>query len=132
MRAGVENSIGVVDVIVTPEMTAQLDGREIHPVYSTFWLAYHAEVAARRAIEPFFEDDENAVGAELHIKHLAMTAIGATVQITARVASVRGPVITCAIEARVGNKNTLVAEGIQVQVCVADALLLERVAGALH
>lgn len=132
MKTGVENSTGVVDVIVTPEMTAQLDGREIHPVYSTFWLAYHAEVAARRAIEPFFEDGENAVGAELHIKHLAMTSIGAKVRISARVTSVRGPVITCAIEARVGNKNTLVAEGIQVQVCVADALLRVKVAGALH
>ncbi len=132
MKAGVENSVGAIDVVVTPEMSARLDGREIHAVYSTFWLAYHAEVAARRAIEPFFEEGENAVGAELQIKHLAMTAIGATVHITARVTQVRGPVITCAIEARVGNKNTLVAEGIQVQVCIADTIVQERVKNALR
>lgn len=132
MKAGIENSVGSIDVIVTPEMSAQLDGREIHAVYSTFWLAHHAEVAARRAIEPFFDDGENAVGAELSLKHLGMTAIGATVRITARVSEVRGSRITCVIEARVGNKNTLVAEGIQVQVCLADALLQEKVAHALH
>lgn len=132
MRAGVEHGVGVVTITVTPEMSATLDGAEIHPVYSTFWLSYHAEVAARKAIEPYFEEGENAVGAALEVRHRAMTAIGAVVTITARVTHVEGRTITCAFEARVGQKNTLVAEGIQVQVCMADATLKERVASALR
>lgn len=126
MNADVQNSIGEVEVVVTPEMTAVLDGIEIHPVYSTFWLAYHAEVAARRAIEPFFEADDNAVGSGLQLTHLAMAGIGARVRIVARVDVVEGRRIRCTIEARVLPSGTLLATGTQDQVVLAQHVLAEK------
>lgn len=69
---------GTVEVCVTPQMTAVLEGREIHPVCSTFWLAYYAEVAARRAIEPYLGADDDAVGSIVEIRHQRMALSGAT------------------------------------------------------
>ncbi len=127
MNANVQNSTGEVEVVVTAEMTAALDGVEIHPVYSTFWLAYHAEVAARRAIATFFEGDENAVGSGLQLTHLAMAGIGARVRIVARVETVEGRRIRCSIEARVLPSGTLLAIGTQDQVVLPQHVLTEKV-----
>jgi len=126
MKTGIEHGVGVVEVTVTPEMTAKLDDRLIHPVYSTFWLAYHAEVAARRAIEPYFEEGENAVGSSISIEHKAMAGIGAEVRVTARVSSVKGRSILCTIEALAIKTNTLLAEGTQGQVCMSSEALATK------
>ena len=126
MKPGIENGIGIVEITVTPDMTARLDEKLIHPVYSTFWLAYHAEVAARRAIEPFFDEGDNAVGSSIHINHKAMAGIGARVQITARVSSVKGRHVLCTIEVVAQKTNTLLAEGTQGQVLMSSASLAER------
>ena len=127
MNANVQNSTGEVEVIVTPEMTAALDGVEIHPVYSTFWLAYHAEVASRRAIAAYFEGDENAVGSGLQLTHLAMAGVGARVRIVARVETIEGRRIQCSIEARVLPSGTLLATGTQDQVVLPQQVLTEKV-----
>lgn len=131
MRNDVATSTGTVDIIVTPEMTATLDGREIHRVYSTFWLAYHAEVAARRAIEPFFEGDDNAVGSGLQITHLAMAGIGAHVRITARVVAIDGRRIRCDVEACVVPSMTCIARGTQDQVVLSSKVLSEKAMNAI-
>lgn len=131
MHSDVAGGIGVVDLTVNLEMTATLDGKEIHRVYSTFWLAYHAEVAARRAIEPFFEGDDNAVGTGLQISHLAMAGIGAHVRITARVANVDGRRIRCDIEACVVPSMTCIARGTQDQVVLPSNVLREKAENAI-
>ncbi len=132
MRLGIEHGMGVVDITVTPLMTATLDERPIHPVYSTFWLAYHAEVAARRAIEPYFEDGDNAVGVSVSVDHKAMAAVGANVRITARVTEVRGRYIGCTIEAVVMPSGTVIATGSQGQIVLPDLVLKEKAASALR
>lgn len=99
MKQEVKNSVGVFECVATPEMAAILDGKTMHNVYSTFWLCYHAEVAARRAIEPFFDEGENAVGGELCIRHERMCALGESVRIVATVSEVCGSKIVCSIEA---------------------------------
>ena len=100
-------------------MTATLDGREIHKVYSTFWLAYHAEVAARRAIEPYFDAGENAVGGEVCIRHEAMAAVGDRVRVRAVVAEVKERKIICSIEAF--SQRRKIASGHQVQIVLAQS-----------
>lgn len=130
MKPGVEHSVGVVDVVVTNAMVATLDAKTIHPVYSTFWLAYHVELAARRAIESFFELDENAVGNSLSLEHRAMAGIGAHVRITAKVTEVRGRHVLCTIEAWAMKTNTLIAEGTQGQICLSTSFLNEKCANA--
>jgi predicted thioesterase len=123
MKENLLGSTATICVVVEDNMTATLDGNEIHRVYSTFWLAYHAELAARRALEPFFEQGENAIGSAIEIRHRAMTPVGATVDITATVTYVNGTTVRCAITAK--NKHTLIAEGMQEQV-VLPAHELER------
>ncbi|MEY3386012.1 MAG: hypothetical protein RIR53_823 [Bacteroidota bacterium] len=132
MRSGIESSVAHVDVTVTAEMVARLDDRVVHPVYSTFWLCYHAEVAARRAIEPYFEGDENACGTGLSITHKAMAAVGAHVRVTASVLSIVGNRITCSIEARIHGSDHLLAEGRQEQAILSTTRLADLAASALR
>ena len=132
MKVGIESAEGVVEVTVTTEMVARLDDRILHPVYSTFWLGYHAEVAARRAIEPFFEEHENACGTGLSIHHKAMAAIGAHVVVRASVTQIKGNRILCHIEARIANSDIILAEGTQEQAVLSTERLAELAAAAHH
>lgn len=125
MRPEVERSTAVFECTVTPDMCATLDGVAIHPVYSTFWLAYHAEVAARRAIEGYFDEGENAVGGEVCIRHEGMCAIGDHVRVEARVTNVREKMITCSIEAFSSTRR--IASGHQVQIVLPQTRIDELV-----
>ncbi|MES2765087.1 MAG: hypothetical protein V4642_04420 [Bacteroidota bacterium] len=125
MKPEVQNSSYEMQILVTPEMTAKLDGAEIHAVYSTFWLCYHAEVAARKAIEPYFEKGENAVGAEVCMRHEAMAAVGDTVFLKATVSEVKGKKIVCTITAQTAKKQ--IASGHQTQIVLPDEVLKDMV-----
>jgi fluoroacetyl-CoA thioesterase len=129
MRSEVRSSQAEVCCTVSDAMTAQLDGKKIHPVYSTFWLALHAETAARRAIEPFFEDDENAVGGELHVRHLEMTAVGTEIRIVATVQTVTQRKIVCSIEgyAITPSGEVHIATGSQTQIVLPQAQIDHRI-----
>jgi predicted thioesterase len=125
------------NILVTSEMTASLNGKEIHPVYSTFWLAYHAECASRLAIEPFFEEGENAIGAELHLRHEAMSSVGTIVRVVAQVEEIseregRVHCIVCAIEAfcMTHSGEQRVASGSQTQIILPQTLINERIQAA--
>jgi len=113
---------------VTAEMAATLNGRLLHPVYSTFWMAYHAEVAARLAIEPYFDEGENAVGGVVEVRHEAMVAVGDTVRISAKVTEVKGRKIVCEIE--VFSRSRRIGSGKQVQITMANEEIEQLVAEA--
>lgn len=132
MKPGVETSVGVYEFTVTDEMTARLDDLVLHPVYATFWCGYHAEVASRLAIEPYFEDGENAVGTALCLKHLAMASVGAEIRVEARVTSVEGRRIRCDVTVMAIKTKTLLAEGYQDQVVLRTEVLAEKVANAVR
>lgn len=132
MQSAVAASVGEVSFVVKPEMTAVLDGKEIHQVCSTFWMVYYAEVAARRAIEPFFDPGENAVGALIELRHKAMAGVGAHVLVRAVVSEVDGKRIRCNVSAVAINTNTLLAEGIQDQVVMRTEVLASKVAAAVR
>lgn len=121
-----------VEFTVNADMTARLEGIEIHRVCSTFWMVYYAEVAARKAIEPFFDSNEDAVGAGICLTHRAMAAVGAIIVVSARVLSIEGHLVTCTIEARSKNTNTLLAEGIQNQVVMRTEIVQSKVANAVR
>jgi len=113
MKNGIITASHTFDILVTEEMLATLDGIVIHPVYSTFWLCYHVELCARKTIEPFFEDDENACGGGIDIIHKAMAPLGATVTISTRVSKLSDKTIICEFVAYHG--ETLLANGTQTQ-----------------
>ena len=114
---------------VTEKMAATLNGRLLHPVYSTFWMAYHSEVAARLAIEPYFDEGENAVGGVVEVRHEAMAAIGDTVRISATVTEVKGRKIVCEIE--VFSKSRRIGTGRQVQITMQNDEIETLVADAI-
>lgn len=130
MKPGIESAVGILEIRVTPEMTAVLDDREIHPVYSTFWACYHCEVAARRAIEPYFDIDENAVGSSLAIRHKAMAGVGAEIIITAHVDQINGNRIICRVQVLTKHSKHVLAEGTQEQVVLPGSKLEELAANA--
>jgi len=126
MKQGIEDGIGILTVVVTDAMVAHLEGHVLHRVYGTFWACYHAEVAARRAIEPYFDDGDNAVGTDLHIAHHAMAPVGAHLRITARVKHVDGRRITCSI--RIDHGNACIASGTQEQTLLPSSVIARKVA----
>ncbi|GBD06765.1 hypothetical protein HRbin21_00570 [bacterium HR21] len=128
MRPEVVGASAEVSFPVRPEMAAILDGQLVHPVCSTFWLAYYAEVAARRAIEPFLDGGENAVGAELWIAHNRMAPVGAELRLRARVTEVDGNRIWCTFEVFLGTH--CVAHGRQLQVVLPHEVFRQRVQAA--
>ncbi|MBU3741732.1 MAG: hypothetical protein FGM24_05540 [Candidatus Kapabacteria bacterium] len=125
MKQGIEHGVGRLDVTVAEEMTAHLEGHILHRVYGTFWACYHAEVAARRAIEPFFEEDDNAVGSALALQHHAMAPVGATLQVVATVDSVQGRRIMCNVKIMHGDR--LIASGTQEQTLLPSTVIERKV-----
>lgn len=131
MKPGIETATGHLEVTVSSEMIARLDGKDIHSVYSTFWACHHAEVVARRTIEPYFELEENAVGSFLSLRHHTMAAIGTVIDIHACVESIERNRITCGISIVARATGTVIATGSQEQVVVSEARLRQLLADAI-
>ncbi len=100
-------------VQVTEEMCPAFDGVVVHPVYSTWSLAHHMEVAARQVLLPFLEDHEEGMGTHLSVDHLSLTPVGKTVRVVAEASEVDGPRMVCEVRAYDGDR--LVGRGTQVQ-----------------
>ncbi len=73
---------------VTPEMTARLFDREVHPVYATAWMVRHVEEAGRLLVEPHLAPDEDATGYSIQLTHERPARVGETVTVVARVTDV--------------------------------------------
>ena len=55
----------------------------LHPVYATYWLTKHMELVSRKIILPFLEADEEGIGFEVSVKHLASALPGMMVRLAA-------------------------------------------------
>ena len=115
-----------LQIAVTEEMTARLEGRQIHRLYATYWIAYHFEVAARRVLEPFLEPGEEGIGYRVEVKHLKPVPVGAAVDLSATFTGFEGREMVCRVEARW--RGELVAEGRQGQFILPRAELEARLA----
>lgn len=106
MRPGPARGTTVTtEIVVTPAMSATIDGREIHPVYGTGALVADIERICREILEPHLEPGEDAVGARLELLHRAPVPVGETVAITATVATVGPLALVCEILVRHGGSN---------------------------
>ena len=104
-----------VTVTVTPDMLATFEELgAVHPLYATWSMVRHMELACRKIILPYLEPDEDAVGHSISVTHLAPTRSGARVTARARLLEIAGPRIICAVEAY--NDREQIGEGTQVQV----------------
>lgn len=115
-----------VFVEVTEAMCPAFDGVIVHRCYSTWSAAHHFELAARKVLVDFLEDDEEGVGSHVSVDHLAPCGLGRTVRVRAELTEViqeRHVRVVCSLTAHDGNR--LLARGRQVQV-VMNKQYLER------
>ena len=127
MRPNIINTQFTLSISITDEMTAILDNQQIHPVYSTFWLVHHAELASRKAIEPFFESEDQAIGGGISVQHLSMASIGETVEITAIIKEYNGSKILSEFIAMIPKHNIIIAKGEQTQIIMKQADIDKRI-----
>lgn len=67
----------VFETVVTPEMTVNFEELgPVHPVYATYWMAKHMELAGRKIILPFLEEGEEGIGSYVEVRHLASASRG--------------------------------------------------------
>jgi len=104
-------------ITVTEDMCPSFDGIVIHRCYSTWSLAHHVEIAARKVLVDYLEDHEEGVGSHVSVDHLAPCAVGKTVRVRAELVEVvhgHHPRVVCEVAAYDGER--LLARGRQVQV----------------
>lgn len=102
---------------VTDDMCPAFDGVVVHRVYSTWSVAHHFELAARKVLADYLEPHEEGIGAHLSIDHLAPCPVGRTVRVVATLTEVTGdahPRVICDVDAYDGDRH--LATGRQVQV----------------
>ena len=120
---------------VQSDMTATLDGTEIHPVCSTVTMVYYAELAARKVIEPFFDTGDQAIGGGINLKHTGMAALGEEIEINARIVSFDGRILLCEIESTVNNGEFILCKGTQTQLILQQEIingLIKKAYARLH
>jgi len=128
MKPGLEPGVACeIRIVVTPEMCPHFDGVLAHPVYSTWSVVHHMEIAGRRLLAPFLDPQEEGVGSHICIDHKSPAPIGCSVLVRAEVNSNDGRRLEARVTARCGKR--LIAEGKFVQTILSKerlAALFER------
>ena len=114
----------VHEVVVTPEMTARLFGREIHPVYATAWMVRHAEEAGRLLVERHLSPGEDATGSSVSVVHERPARVGERLRVEAVVTRVDEREVETSFEVR--GERGLVGRGRFVQRYVRRGRLAGR------
>ena len=86
-------------VVVDRNKTIGFMGEEGR-VYSTPFLVGDIEYTCRDLIKEYADPDEDSVGTEVSVKHLAPTLPGMTVEITATVKAIEGRKVTFEVSAK--------------------------------
>lgn len=100
--------------VVTEDMCPAFDGVVVHRCYATWSLVHHMELAARKVLVEYLDDDEEGVGAHVSVDHVAPCRVGRTVRVRAELVAVRRGRVVCDVTAYEGER--LLAKGRQVQV----------------
>ncbi len=119
---------GEVTVTVTQPMVAWFEELGVvHPVYATWAMVRHMELASRKVILPFLEEEEDAVGYSISTTHFAPTPIGGQVTVRAILQRIEGNRIYCTLEAF--NDQEKIGEGENVQVVLPRERVEKRFKG---
>ncbi len=108
---------------VTPEMCPHFDGMMKHPVCATWTIVNLMEVAGRKLLEPFLDEQEEGVGAHITVDHRAPAPIGTSLRVRAEVESATHRRLTARVVALHGEVH--VAEGRFVQIILPKNHLRE-------
>lgn len=109
--------------VVALEDLATFQGRIVHRVYSTFSIARDFEWASRLFFLEMKEIGEEGVGTFLSIEHKSPAFEGEEVTFTATVVKIHGHELTCAVQAKAGDR--VVATGTTGQKMLKEEKLKE-------
>jgi len=123
----VEPTEAVVTFTVTDDDTAVAMGSGSLPVLGTPRLLAWCEAATCAAIAPLLGSGETSVGTRVALEHLAPSAVGATLVVTATVVHVDGRLVRFSVAARQDGK--LVGSGEVTRVVVGAEKFKSRVPG---
>ncbi len=118
-------NVAAVEVIVTRDMCPAFDDIVVHEVYSTWSMAHHMELAARKVLVDHLEPHEEGIGRRLEIEHLAPTPVGHKIRAVATAEEVTADGVTCKIEVFDGPR--LVGRGFQEQRVLPKQTLLRLI-----
>ena len=110
------------EFVVSPADTAESVGSGSLPVLGTPVLLAWCEAATCAALD--LPDGQTSVGTRVALEHLAPSAVGASVSVTASVTYVDGRLVRFTVEARQGNK--LVGTGEITRVIVDAERFMSR------
>jgi fluoroacetyl-CoA thioesterase len=124
MKSSLQPGISLVRrVKVEKERTISFMGEEGR-VYGTPFLVGDIEHTCRDLIMQHAEPEEDSVGVEVAIRHLAPTLPGSTVEITATVTAVEGRKVTLAVTAK--DEIDAICTGSHARFVVDKAKTFER------
>jgi predicted thioesterase len=105
-------------ITVTEDMCPAFDGIVVHRVYSTWSMAHHFELAARKVLKDHLEDHEEGIGSHLSIDHLAPTPLAHQVRVEAKAVELGRTTLECEVTAfhvLADGQEKVVGRGRQIQ-----------------
>ena len=102
-----------VTITVTEDMCPAFDNVVVHRVYSTWSMAHHMELAARKVLAPHLESHEEGIGSHLSIDHVAPAPLGHQVRVVATAVEIGPTTLVCDVVAYDGDR--IIGKGRQVQ-----------------
>ena len=118
-------TVGEVRFVVEQKHVIEFASDGMPAVLSTPNLIAIIERTARQSLVPFLDADERTVGAEIEMRHLAPTPLGARVTVTTRVISTEGRSVQFQIEAR--DEHEIIARGIHKRAIIRTGTMARRV-----
>jgi len=113
MKAGLKRGVRAVhEAKVRSWMRPRIGGTSRYPLYATWAMVYHLEMASRKVLDPFLDPQEEAVGAAVAVEHIAPVPVGSIVRVVCTVSRVRRTKIYCHLDVywknrKIGRASTL-------------------------
>jgi fluoroacetyl-CoA thioesterase len=115
---------GEVKFVVEDKHAIEFASDGMPAVLSTPILIGIIERTARHSLMPLLDADERTVGAEIELRHLAPTPVGAQVTVTVRVIHAEGRTVQFQVEAR--DQKELIARGVHKRAVIRTGSFAKR------
>lgn len=115
---------GKQEIVVTKELTAEVIGSGLLPVYATPSMIALMENTTSKSVEEFLEEGQGTVGTSLNIKHLSATAVGKAVTCESKLIEVDRKRLV--FEVKAFDEAGLIGEGIHERFIIDNKKFMEK------
>lgn len=102
-----------IDFVVDGSMRPIFDDVAVHQVCSTWTLVHFMELASRKLLIDFLEEEEEGVGSHVTIDHIAPVRVGRTVRVIATAEEVSDRRLVCDVDAFHGSRKIAAGKTVQ-------------------